>query len=275
MAEMEFRQAIPQVEILADRPSLVARAFELTIAAIQAAIAERGRCVVALSGGTTPEPLYQDLAKADLPWQNLWILWGDERYVPPDHPDSNQRSARLAWLNHVPIPPGQILAMPTASGDPAQDAARYEATLADRLGYDLGSDDFPGAPLGPQPGAQIDLILLGMGDDGHTASLFPGTSALGVRDRLVTVGEKDGQPRLTLTYPLLNRGRLVIFLVAGASKRPALAQVFAACDDPMLSVALDLNYPARAIRPQGELIWLLDRAAGDCLDPHGERDRLS
>lgn len=247
----------PQVEILADGPALVARALVLTTETIRAAVRERGRCWLALSGGSTPEPLYRALAQADLPWADLWVLWGDERYVPADHPDSNQRMARRAWLDHVPIPAAQILPWPTEAGDPAADAVRYEQWLGDRLG------------VGALP--QLDCVLLGMGDDGHTASLFPHTAALEVRDRLVAVGEKDGQPRLTLTYAMLNAARQVLFLVAGASKRPALAQIFAACEDPSISAILDRTYPARAIRPQGELRWLLDRAAAEALDLEGGR----
>jgi 6-phosphogluconolactonase len=151
--------------------------------------------------------------------------------------------ARQAWLDLVPIPAANLHPMPTAAADPAVDAAAYEKEIA----------DFFGVPAGVFPA--FDLILLGLGDDGHTASLFPHTAALTVGDRLVTVGNKDGQPRLTFTVPLLNRARCTLFLVAGASKRPALAQIFAPEADSQA-------YPARLIQPQGELWWLLDGDAG-------------
>lgn len=239
----------PIVEILPDRDALIERAAEVMVNQIRSAIAERGRCSIALSGGSTPKPLYQSLAQADLPWQQLVILWGDERYVPHDHADSNARMAREAWLNQVPIPTEQILPMPTGSGNPSQDAAQYEQTL--RQFFDLAE----GLPA-------VDIILLGMGDDGHTASLFPQTEALTVRDRLITVGNHDGDPRITFTVPLINQGRNVLFLIAGANKQDALRHVFGEADPH--------SYPSKLIQPQGELRWLLDQAAGEGI-PAGTR----
>ncbi|HEY9889926.1 MAG TPA: 6-phosphogluconolactonase [Candidatus Obscuribacterales bacterium] len=228
-----------QVEIHPDRAALVARSQQLVQARIQAAIAARGTCALALAGGSTPKPLYAALAQTDLPWSKLQIFWGDERYVPADHPDSNAGMAKAAWLDQVPIPPSHIHPMPTQFADPAAAAAAYEQTLHQVLGAN---------PV-------LDIVLLGMGDDGHTASLFPQTAALGVRDRLVTVGTKGDEPRLTLTAPLINQSRCVIFLVSGESKQPALSAVFAPTGD-------DAAFPSRLIRPQGELWWLLDAAAG-------------
>jgi 6-phosphogluconolactonase len=152
--------------------------------------------------------------------------------------------ARKAWLDQVPIPAANIHAMPTGTGNPVQDASQHEAEL--QAFFNVQPGEFPA----------LDIILLGMGDDGHTASLFPHTEALQVRDRLITVGNKDGQPRLTFTAPLINQARSVIFVVGGASKRPALDQVFA-------ETANDADYPSRLIRPQGELWWLLDQALGE------------
>ncbi|BFM40751.1 6-phosphogluconolactonase [Synechocystis sp. LKSZ1] len=237
-----------KVEILADKDTLVDRAKELVIQHLEQAIAERGQASLALSGGSTPKPLYEALAQASLPWHQLQIFFGDERYVPRDHPDSNQRMARQAWLDHVDIPAHQIHAMPTTADDPKVDAQTYENELA-RV-FHLAAGEFP----------RLDLVLLGLGDDGHTASLFPHTAALQVCDRLVTVGDREGQPRLTLTIPLLNQARCVLFLVAGASKQTALSQIFDPTTDPQA-------YPARFIQPQGELIWLLDAAAGANLQP--------
>jgi 6-phosphogluconolactonase len=232
-----------RVEVLENTPAIVQRALTLVVDRIQAAIAQRGLCTLALAGGSTPKPLYEQLASQDLPWDKLHIFWGDERYVPVDHPDSNAGMARQAWLNHVPIPAANIHQMPTHPADPAAAAAQHDAEL--QTFFRVGPGEFP----------SFDIILLGMGDDGHTASLFPHTPALQVGDRGITVGDKDGNPRLTFTAPLINAARAVLFLVAGANKRPALAQVFSPdCDTA--------QYPSGLIRPVGELWWLLDEAAG-------------
>ncbi|MEY2984122.1 MAG: 6-phosphogluconolactonase, eukaryotic type [Cyanobacteriota bacterium] len=234
------------VDVLANKTILVERALVCSTSRIMKAISERGQAAIALSGGSTPKPLYEALAHQALPWEKIHIFWGDERYVPADHPDSNQRMARLAWLDHIDIPEGNIHPMPTDANDPAGDAQAYEQTLTDV--FQLEPGQFP----------LFDLILLGLGDDGHTASLFPHTDALQVCDRLITVGNKAGQPRLTFTIPLINQARAVVFLVAGASKQAALAEIFAADANAQ-------HYPARFIQPQGELIWLLDQAAGENL----------
>ncbi len=231
------------VEVLPDKTALLARSLEVVLAKMQAAIQEQGRCTIALAGGGTPKPLYEAIASQDLPWEKIHVFWGDERYVPPDHPDSNQGMARSAWLEKVDIPSANIHPMPTDGATPAADAQKHEVELR----------DFFGTPEGEFP--KLDVILLGIGDDAHTASLFPHTEALQVQDQLVTVGNKDGQPRITFTAPLINHAHCVIFLVAGASKRPALAQIFAPDADA-------LTYPARLIQPQGELWWLLDESAG-------------
>lgn len=232
------------VEILSDKAVLVQRALDLVLKKLQAAIAERGYFTIALSGGSTPKPLYEALAQEDLPWDKIQVFWGDERYVPPTHPDSNEGMTRTAWLNHVPIPATNVHPMPTDAADPAVAAQQYEQTL--QQVFQVAPGKFP----------SLDVVLLGMGDDGHTASLFPHTPALQVSDRLITVGNKDGQPRLTFTASLINQARCVVFMVAGASKQPALAQIFAPAADAA-------QYPARMIQPQGELWWLLDQAAGE------------
>jgi 6-phosphogluconolactonase len=231
------------VEVLPDLKALVARALDLILSKLETAIAQRGQFSIVLSGGSTPKPLYEAIATQNLPWDKIHVFWGDERYVPPNHPDSNELMARRAWLDRVAIPAANIHPIPTLSGDPAVDAAKYEQHLQEF--FHTASGQFP----------VLDVILLGMGDDAHTASLFPHTEALKVKDRLITVGNKDSNPRITFTYPLINSARSVIFLAAGANKRPALAQVFA-------PVADDFTYPSRLIRPQGELWWLLDQAAG-------------
>jgi len=231
------------VEVLPDKASLLKRSLEVLLSKMQASIQEHGQCAIALAGGGTPKPLYEALSTQDLPWEKVHVFWGDERYVPADHPDSNQGMARSAWLDKVDIPAANIHPMPTDGATPAADAEKHEAQLR----------EFFETPVGEFP--HFDVILLGIGDDAHTASLFPHTDALQVKDRLVTVGNKDGQPRITFTAPLINHAHCVMFLVAGASKRPALAQIFAPDADA-------LTYPARLIQPQGELWWLLDESAG-------------
>ncbi|MEO0807371.1 MAG: 6-phosphogluconolactonase [Cyanobacteria bacterium J06643_4] len=233
----------PTVEILADKAALIDRASELMIATLKDAIAARGRATVALSGGSTPKPLYASLISADLPWENIYVFWGDERYVPHDHEKSNARMAREALLNHVPIPAENVFPMPTGANDPATDAAKYESTLKAFFKSDPG--DMPA----------IDFVLEGMGDDGHTASLFPKTEALDVRDRLITVGNHDGEPRITFTVPMINSGRKVVFLVAGENKQQALSNVFSTDAD-------DHMYPSKLIQPASGTHWLLDAAAG-------------
>lgn len=232
------------VEILADKAALIQRSLDIIVERIKTAIAERGICTIALSGGSTPKPLYEAIATQDLPWDKLHVFWGDERYVPADHPDSNELMARTAWLDQVAIPAGNIHSVPTTEADPADAAAQHNKELQAFFGVEAGV--FPA----------FDIILLGMGDDGHTASLFPHTEALGVGDRLVTVGNKGDNFRITFTAPFINHARCVLFMVAGENKRPALAQIFAEDGDSQL-------YPSRLIQPNGEFIWLLDQSAGE------------
>ncbi|BCX12353.1 MAG: 6-phosphogluconolactonase [Thermosynechococcus sp.] len=232
----------PNVHVFSDLAALMAAAKQFVLEQARGAIARCGRFTVALAGGNTPKPLYQSLVGATTPWSQWHIFWGDERYVPHDHPDSNAGMAFQAWLNHVAIPRNQIYPMPTEEPDPQTAADRYEQTLHRVFGTRKG--EFP----------RFDLILLGMGPDGHTASLFPHTPALRVSDRLIAVGSKDGQPRLTFTVPLINHARQILFLVTGANKQTALRHIFAGTGDPYL-------YPARLIT--GNALWFLDEAAAE------------
>jgi 6-phosphogluconolactonase len=206
---------------------------------LQQSIDKNGPATIALAGGSTPKVVYQALAKANFAWDKLHIFWGDERFVPPSHPDSNEKMARENWLDLVPIPAANIHPWPTEAGTPEQCAAIYAAELTEYFATPMPS---------------FDLVLLGMGEDGHTASLFPHTAALAVVDRSTAVGEKDGQPRLTLTVPAINNAACVAFIITGAGKRPALQQV-------MAPVADSQQYPSRLIQPIGELYWWLDEAA--------------
>ena len=230
------------IEVLSDKPALIERSHEIILDRLHQALESRDRFTIALSGGSTPKPLYKALGKESLPWSKIHIFWGDERYVPANHQDSNQLMARQAWLDKIDIPASNIHPMSTEAGNPQQDAERHDREL--REFFQIQPGEIP----------VFDLILLGMGDDGHTASLFPHTKALSVSDRLVTVGNKDDNPRITFTVPLINQARCVLFMVAGENKRPALKEIFAKQSDEM-------NYPSRLIQPEGELFWLLDKSA--------------
>jgi 6-phosphogluconolactonase len=236
----------PTIEVLPDRQGLIDRAYDYVLRQLHQAIATHGRATIALSGGSTPKPLYERLATADLDWDKLHIFWGDERYVTSDHPDSNERMARLAWLDRVPFPAANLHPVPTSAADPAVAAAQYAQMLQDFFG--VAGEELP----------HFDVMLLGMGDDGHTASLFPGTAALEVCDRLATVGNKGDDPRITLTLPVINQADLILFVVAGANKQTALGQIFAPVADAR-------QYPSRFVRSTGQnkLVWLLDQAAAE------------
>ncbi|MUL35939.1 6-phosphogluconolactonase [Gloeocapsopsis dulcis] len=232
-----------KIEVLSDKSALIERSLHLTVTKMTTAIAERGVCTIALSGGSTPKPLYEAIAAQQLPWEKIHVFWGDERYVPPNDLNSNQLMARQAWLDRVNLPEENIHPIPTDEVEPTVAASKYEEHL--QTFFQISSGEFP----------RFDIILLGMGDDGHTASLFPHTEALQARG-LITVGNKQDELRITFTVPLINHARCVMFVVAGADKKSALAQVFATDAD-------DFSYPSRLIQPQGELWWLLDRDAGE------------
>lgn len=193
-------------------------------------LAERDVFRVSLSGGSTPKRLYELLSERDLPWDRIHWYWGDERNVPADDPDSNARMVRQAWLDHVDAPAANIHAVPTGSGEPAVVAAEYEQTLKQHF----AGDEFP----------VWDLALLGMGDDAHTASLFPETTALDERERWFVENwvEKLATFRYTLTAPAINSARESWFLVSGEGKQEALANVLGPTADYR-------RYPSQLIRP--------------------------
>jgi 6-phosphogluconolactonase len=227
-------------------------AAERVICAAVAALAARGRFDWALAGGSTPAALYRLLASpgyADrVDWSRVHFFWSDERCVPPGHPESNFRMAREALLDAVSAPPNHIHRLEGELPPPAA-AERYEAELAKCFGVEPGS----GLPA-------FDLILLGMGADGHTASLFPGSPALAETRRWVVANEVAtlGATRLTFTLPLLNATRAALFLVAGADKAERLEQVVLKRAEPPL--------PAQRVRPHGaDPDWLVDAEAGSRL----------
>lgn len=210
------------------------------------AIGGSGRFAVALAGGSTPKATYELLARdyADrIDWRRVHVFFGDERTVPPDHEDSNYRMAKEALLDHVPVSGVHRM---RGELPPEEAAASYEEELREFFG-----DEEP---------PSLDLILLGIGGDGHTASLFPHTPALEVTDRLVVANpvEKLGTVRLTLTVPVINAARAVNFLVAGEDKAEALKMILEGDADPR-------EYPARFVRSAGEATWMLDVAAAGLL----------
>jgi 6-phosphogluconolactonase len=237
-----------EVIILPDPGALADEAARRFAGLAHAAIDRQGRFSVALSGGSTPRALHQRLAQPPLSgsidWERVFVFWGDERFVPPDHEESCFRMARETLLDHVPIPAANIFPVPTVGGTPERAAAAYAETLVAQFGADT---------------PRLDLILLGMGPDGHTASLFPGhpePSAPG--DALVIAVHDSPKPpptRISFTYRLINAAENVIFLVAGADKAPRLRDVLRG---PRNIAQL----PAQGVRPaQGALVWLMDRAA--------------
>jgi 6-phosphogluconolactonase len=216
---------------------------------LASAVAARGRGRIALAGGRTPEALYRLLAdppyRDQIPWESVEVFWGDERCVPPDHAESNYRMAHEALLSRVPIPPGNVHRMAGEAGDPSAAAGDYEAVLHRACGIP----------------PRLDVCLLGLGPDAHTASLFPGSPALEETPRSVAAVwvETFRAWRLTLTPPVLNAARYVIFLVCGADKAEALRAVL---EGP----AAPERYPAQIVRPpEGRVEWLLDREAARLL----------
>lgn len=230
-----------------DNPEELAQAAASEFAARAAeAIGERGRFAVVLAGGSTPRATYGILARDyanKIDWSNVHVFFGDERSVPPDRDDSNYKMARESLLDHVPI--GSVHRM-QGELPPDEAAEAYEQELR----YFFGSDDLPG----------FDLILLGTGDDGHTASLFPETSALEVHDRWVVANPvlKLATTRITLTVPVINAARAVYFLVAGEGKAGPVAEILEGNPDPR-------EYPASLIQPENGPTWMLDRAAASGL----------
>jgi len=209
------------------------------------ACATPGRFSVALSGGSTPKRLYQLLASAPyrnaVPWERIHWFWGDERFVAWDHPDSNYGMTRDTMLAHVPVPHDNIHGIAFA-GTPPDAALAYEREL--KIYYGADTLD-PGLPL-------FDVVLLGMGPDGHTASLIPGEPVLEERRRWVAdVTHGRPEPRITLTYPPLESSRSTAFVAAGADKHAMMTRVLAG----------EWELPAARVRPVGELVWFVDKAA--------------
>jgi 6-phosphogluconolactonase len=250
-----MNHATSNIRIFPDLSSLSKAAADHIRELARAAIQARGRFSLVLSGGSTPKMTYDLLTQAELDWTRIHAFFGDERCVPPDHPDSNYRMARQTLLDHVPIPDENVHRM-RGEISPERAAAEYEQTLRDFF-------HAAGAKRGSKlhdPNS-FDLVLLGLGEDGHTASLFPGSPALQEKERWVVAIPHDGPPppqvtRISLTLPVINAAAQVNFLVAGEKKADILKCVLAApsTSHPML--------PAQMVHPSsGNLHWLIDRAA--------------
>ncbi|MCP9465534.1 MAG: 6-phosphogluconolactonase [Nitrospira sp.] len=223
----------------------------------ETAIQSHGRCLLALSGGSTPRTLYATLAsspwKDRFDWSRIFFLFGDERCVPPDHPESNFGMAQTVLFQPLGIQDDHIVRMKGESADPQAAAQDYEAVLRQ-----LTNCPPPALPT-------LDVILLGLGDDGHTASLFPGTAALGEREKAVTVGfaPTGVRTRLTLTLGVLNRASVILFLVTGSPKAPVVRKILTPQSEE------DRVLPAALVAPEaGRLIWMLDHSAASQLPAH-------
>ena len=240
--------------VLPNSDALARAMAEQLLEAAQAAAAARGVARIAISGGNTPKRTFEMLAGesqfSTFPWDKTDLFWVDERCVPPDDKDSNYRMTRLAMLDKVPLAADRVFRI-EGELDPTEAAARYEAAIRNRFRLE---------------GAQLpvfDLVALGMGPDGHTASLFPHTEGLHELTRIVIpnhVLQKETW-RVTLTSPVINQGRKVVFLIGGADKADVLSQVLSDKYDPE-------TWPSQLIQPKsGELLMLLDQAAAAKLPP--------
>jgi 6-phosphogluconolactonase len=234
------------IEALATAADLFHAAAEEFVRAARTAIGAQGRFTVALSGGSTPKALYSLLATnyAGFAWNRIFLFFGDERHVPPTDPESNYRMVNESLLTKIAIPAENIFRVPAENPDAAAAASEYESQL--RRFFELKSGEFP----------RFDLILLGLGPDGHTASLFPDSPALNEESRLVVANwvAKFNAHRITFTFPVLNRVAEVMFLASGADKAEMVRQVLEGKNTPPL--------PSQRVQPSdGKLLWMLDEAA--------------
>ena len=243
------------IQRVATSEALIQLAAHEIVQVVQDGVARNGRAAIALAGGSTPKGLYSSLASAEwqsqIPWDKVHIFWGDERHVPPDHQDSNYRMAWETLLTHIPIPATHVHRIQGELKNASEAAEVYNQEL--KAHFRLQEHEKP----------RFDVILLGMGPDGHTASLFPGTPAVQETKQCVVAPwvEKFDTYRITMTPPVLNEAANVIFLVAGADKAETLKFVLEAAYQPDL-------YPAQIVQPtQGRLLWLVDQAAGNFLSP--------
>ena len=242
-----------------DADALAVRAAEMIVRSAREAVEQRRQFTLVLSGGSTPEKTNRRLAgsetAATIDWSKTWLFFGDERFVPYDDPANNFGMVQRSLLDHVPVPKENVFPVPSACRSADNAAQQYGQTIARFFGQ--------AAQTAPPP--SFDLILLGLGDDAHTASLFPGMPALEVKDSWVTASPPGTLPppveRITLTFPILNRARQVLFLVAGEKKAEVLREILES--QPSVTKA-----PAAGVRPEsGTVTWLVDGGAAKLLTP--------
>jgi 6-phosphogluconolactonase len=245
-----------QIDVRDSLSALAAEGARRFLDVARRAIDERGRFVLSVSGGSTPGPLYDRLGEPALAsridWARVFVYWGDDRWVPHDHPDSNVRFVRERWLERAPTPPARVYPPATGVGDPDAAAAAYERTLRETLGVAEGE-----VPV-------FDLHLMGLGDDGHTASLFPGTAVLDERRALVAAPfvPRLATHRMTLTLPVFDAAREVWFVVSGGRKAGVVRRVLDEWAAPIGPATL----PAARVRPAaGRIVWRLDQPAAAAL----------
>jgi 6-phosphogluconolactonase len=252
-----------QVRVYRDADELALKAARLFARLADQYVMGSGRFTVALSGGSTPRAMFSLLAAKPfletVPWSSIYFFWGDERSVPPDHPDSNYRMADETLLSKVPAPPENVFRIPAELADPERAAEEYSTTL--QMFFLTGPHAARSltAPLSTVP--RFDLIWLGMGPDGHTASLFPHTTALNETSAIAVANyvPKFETHRITLTVPTINNARNVSFLAAGADKAETLKNVLEGPYQPD-------TYPSQLIKPgKGTLLWMVDEAAARLL----------
>ncbi|MFZ0738008.1 MAG: 6-phosphogluconolactonase [Candidatus Acidiferrales bacterium] len=235
---------IREARVFSDANGLTHAVAEESLRIAEDSVGKEGRCAICLSGGTTPRALNELWARdyaARMPWKEIHLFWGDERYIPPEDERSNYRMVRESLITHVPVPPANIHPMPTHFEHPDDAAKDYEAKLR----------KFFGAV------AAFDLLFLGVGPEGHTASLFPGSPALGESQRWVLAVKTPADPptRLTLTYPVINRAKNVFFLAEGPKKRDIVQTIRHEPDGDSSA------YPAARVHSPGRVIWFLDQSA--------------
>lgn len=243
----------PEVRVFPDLEGLSREAAREVRRVVNEAVEQFGRCAIALAGGSTPRRLYEILARDErdeIPWANVHVFWGDERCVPPDHDASNMRLAHETLIDDVELPAANIHAVPVQAGSPDAIASAYEADLrAFFTGSTARSSGWP----------RFDLVLLGIGGDGHTASLFPNSPALDAGERWVAPAQApedaDVRDRVTLTLPAIDHARTAFVMTAGASKRAVVREIL---ETPETAV---MRYPAAQVHPRGRLVWWVDRAA--------------
>ena len=267
MSTRMLQKSHAQVRIYRDPEELALKAARRFARLADQYVIGCGRFAVTLSGGSTPKAMFEVLAAEPflntVPWSSIYFFWGDERCVPPDHPDSNYRMTWEALLSKVPVPPENIFRIPAELPDPGRAAEEYSATLTAFFLAGPGATRTGTAPLSSVP--RFDLVFLGMGPDGHTASLFPHTTALQAGERIAVANyvEKFKTHRITLTAATINNARNVTFLAAGEDKTETLKNVLEGSYQPDV-------YPSQLIRPRnGTLLWLVDEAAARLLtDQH-------